>query len=103
MAVTLMNGLDTLRAQGPYGGCEKHVITARQTSSGLTPTRADLLACGSVPRQSQVINDNPFVLVGSVEQVIDKFERLRADVGISHSVVNSATRLAPVVAALTGR
>ena len=43
------------------------------------------------------------MLVGSVEQVVDKLERLRADLGISHYVVRDAEQFAPVVAALAGR
>jgi probable F420-dependent oxidoreductase len=49
------------------------------------------------------VADTPFVLIGSVEQVVDKLERLRADVGISHYVIRDAEAFAPVVAALAGR
>ena len=49
------------------------------------------------------IADTPFVLIGSVEQVVDKLERLRDDVGISHYVIRDAEGFAPVVAALAGR
>ena len=51
----------------------------------------------------ELIDNTPFVLVGSVEQVVDKVERIRADVGISHFVVRDAAGFAPVVAALAGR
>jgi probable F420-dependent oxidoreductase len=51
----------------------------------------------------QVIEDTPFVLVGSVEQIVDKLERRREDLGISHYVVRDAAQFAPVVAALAGR
>lgn len=47
--------------------------------------------------------DTPFLLAGSVEQVIDKLQRLRDDVGISHYVIRDAEAFAPVVAALSGR
>ena len=50
-----------------------------------------------------LIDETPFVLVGSVEQVVDKVERLRSDVGISHYVVRDPEGFAPVVAALAGR
>ena len=50
-----------------------------------------------------LINETPFALVGSLEQVIDKLERLRAELGISHFVVRDAVGFAPVVAALAGR
>lgn len=52
---------------------------------------------------SESIDGTPFVLIGSVQQVVDKLERLRADVGISHFVVRDPEGFAPVVAALTGR
>lgn len=51
----------------------------------------------------ELINETPFALVGSLEQVIDKVERLRAELGISHLVVRDAAGFAPVVAALSGR
>jgi probable F420-dependent oxidoreductase len=51
----------------------------------------------------EVVRDTPFVLIGSVEQVIDKVERLREQVGISHYVVRDPEAMAPVVAALAGR
>lgn len=52
---------------------------------------------------TEVVADTPFVLIGSVEQVVDKIERLRERLGISHYVVRDADAMAPVVAALTGR
>jgi probable F420-dependent oxidoreductase len=51
----------------------------------------------------ELIDETPFVLIGSVEQVVDKVERLRSDLGISHLVVRDAEGFAPVVAALSGR
>jgi probable F420-dependent oxidoreductase len=55
---------------------------------------------GSTP---ELIAETPFVFFGSVEQVVDKIERLREDVGISHYVVRDDEQFAPVVAALAGR
>ncbi|MGZ4724089.1 MAG: TIGR03621 family F420-dependent LLM class oxidoreductase [Ilumatobacteraceae bacterium] len=51
----------------------------------------------------QVIDETPFALIGSVEQVVDKVQRLRADVGISHYVIRDAEAFAPVAAMLAGR
>jgi alkanesulfonate monooxygenase SsuD/methylene tetrahydromethanopterin reductase-like flavin-dependent oxidoreductase (luciferase family) len=51
----------------------------------------------------EIIIETPFVLIGSLEQVVDKIERLRADVGISHHVIRDAEGFAPVAAALSGR
>ncbi|MEO8267307.1 MAG: TIGR03621 family F420-dependent LLM class oxidoreductase [Ilumatobacteraceae bacterium] len=50
-----------------------------------------------------LLEDTPFVLIGSVAQIVDKLERLRSDVGISHVVIRSAEAFAPVVDALAGR
>ncbi len=44
----------------------------------------------------------PLVLVGSLEQVIDKLGRLREQLGISHVVIRDLEGFAPVVKALTG-
>lgn len=49
------------------------------------------------------VEETPFVLAGSVEQVVDKIERLRSELGISHYVVRDAEGFAPVVDALAGR
>ena len=45
---------------------------------------------------------SPFVLIGSVEQVVDKIETVRERVGITHYVVRDPQGFAPVVAALVG-
>ena len=50
-----------------------------------------------------MVAETPFVLVGSVEQIVDKLERRRADLGISHYVIRDAVQFAPIVAALAGR
>jgi probable F420-dependent oxidoreductase len=49
-----------------------------------------------------LIDSTPFLLLGSVAEVVDKLERLRSDVGISHFVVRDAECFAPVVDALAG-
>ncbi len=51
----------------------------------------------------EIIDGTPFILIGSVDQVVDKLERLRSDVGISHVVVRDPQGFAPVVAMLAGR
>jgi probable F420-dependent oxidoreductase len=51
----------------------------------------------------ELIDETPFVLIGTVEQVVDKLERLRSDVGISHYVIRDAEGFAPVVDTLAGR
>jgi probable F420-dependent oxidoreductase len=49
------------------------------------------------------IPDSPFVLAGSLAQLTDKLERIRAATGISHYVIREPDVLAPVVQALAGR
>jgi hypothetical protein len=46
---------------------------------------------------------SPFLLYGSVEQIVDKLQRQREATGISHVVVRDPHAFAPVVAALAGR
>lgn len=48
-----------------------------------------------------VITETPFVLSGSLERIVDKIERLRDEVGITHYVVREPDVFAPVVDALT--
>jgi probable F420-dependent oxidoreductase len=61
----------------------------------------DLAARFSV--DPQVVRESPFVLVGSVEQVVDKLERVREALGVSHYVVRDPDAFAPVVEALDGK
>jgi probable F420-dependent oxidoreductase len=51
----------------------------------------------------EVIRETPFVLVGTVAQVVDKVERLRERLGISHYVIRDPEAFAPVVEALDGK
>ena len=50
-----------------------------------------------------LVEATPFLLYGSVEQVVDELEARREAHGISHVVVREAEGFAPVVAALAGR
>jgi probable F420-dependent oxidoreductase len=47
--------------------------------------------------------DTPFLQVGSVAQIVDRLERAREALGISHYVVRDPDAFAPVVAALAGK
>ncbi|MEZ5248303.1 MAG: hypothetical protein R2713_03505 [Ilumatobacteraceae bacterium] len=51
----------------------------------------------------ELIEATPFVLAGSVEQVVEKLGRLRDRIGVSHVTIRDADGFAPVVAALAGR
>jgi probable F420-dependent oxidoreductase len=65
------------------------------------PTAGDLADRFGLPES--VVIDTPFALFGSLEQVVDKIERQRDTLGISHYVVRDADGFAPVVDALAGR
>jgi probable F420-dependent oxidoreductase len=47
------------------------------------------------------IEETPFAMVGSVEQLVDKIERRRRDLGITHYVIRDAEMFAPVKERLT--
>lgn len=49
---------------------------------------------------ADVVLASPFILCGSVEQIVDKIERLREELGITHYVVRDAEGFAPVMEAL---
>ena len=51
----------------------------------------------------EAVADTPFVLFGSIDQIVDKIERQRASLGISHYVIRDPDGFAPVVEALNGR
>lgn len=50
-----------------------------------------------------LVPDSPFILCGTVEQLVDKLERVRERTGISHYVIRDPDAFAPVVVALAGR
>jgi probable F420-dependent oxidoreductase len=50
-----------------------------------------------------LLEATPFVLIGSVEQVVDKLERLREQIDVNHVTIRDVDGFAPVVAALAGR
>jgi probable F420-dependent oxidoreductase len=51
----------------------------------------------------ETVRETPFLLLGSVEQVVDKIERLRERLGISHYVIRDPESFAPVSDVLTGK
>ena len=64
----------------------------------------DTAAAGFAERTGlslDVVAASPFVLAGSVEQVVDKIGRLRDQLGITHYVVRDAEGFAPVMEAIT--
>jgi probable F420-dependent oxidoreductase len=65
------------------------------------PATADLAARFEIDESAVV--DNPFVLAGTVEQIVDQLERIRERTGVSHYTIRGAARFAPIIAALAGR
>lgn len=65
------------------------------------PTASDLAERFELDEAT--VADTPFALSGSVEQIVDKLERVRERTGISHYVVRDPEGFAPVVDALAGR
>ena len=74
-------------------------------SVAVTNNSAKALARASaeVELPEQVVAETPFLLIGSVNQLVEKLLGLRELLGISHVVVRDAVQFAPVVAALAGR
>jgi probable F420-dependent oxidoreductase len=64
---------------------------------------AETMATERLQQYAEVVDDTPFMLSGSLEQVVDKIERLRERLSISHFVVRDVEGFAPVVAALAGK
>ncbi len=76
------------------------LVQATEVGDGAPAEReavADRL--GSDP---DLVDDTPFVLVGSVGQVVEKLLDLREDLGVSHVVVRDPVGFAPVVDRLAG-
>lgn len=49
-----------------------------------------------------VVGSTPFILLGSVNEIVEKLHSLRDRIGVSHIVIRDAKGFAPVVAALAG-
>jgi probable F420-dependent oxidoreductase len=65
------------------------------------PTTDDLAARFSL--HPDLLRETPFVLVGTVDEIVDKAYRLRERLGISHYVIRDPEAFAPVVEALDGK
>lgn len=64
---------------------------------------ADLATpAGRIGLDEEAVRNTPFLLVGSVNQLIDELEHRREELGISHYVVRDAESFAPIVDALRG-
>jgi probable F420-dependent oxidoreductase len=58
---------------------------------------------GRFEQDVDLVRESPFALFGPVEQVVDKLQRLREQLGISHYVIRDPENFAPVVDALAGK
>jgi probable F420-dependent oxidoreductase len=77
------------------------LVQALAVGEGAASAAAE--ASASLGLSAEEVAGSPFVLFGSVEQLVDELERRRERLGISHVVVRDAEAFAPVVAALRGR
>ena len=77
------------------------LVQVLHVGAGAEQKRDELVSQFGASRE--LLDETPFALVGSVGQLVDKLERLRAELGISHYVVRDAELFAPVVAALAAR
>lgn len=76
------------------------LVQQTHIGDGADEARAD--AAERVGVDGDFVDDTPFALIGSVDQVVDKLHGLRDDLGINHFVVRDAEGFAPVVDALSG-
>ncbi|MBW3614457.1 MAG: TIGR03621 family F420-dependent LLM class oxidoreductase [Actinobacteria bacterium] len=84
------------------GDIERSVLVqATQVGDGADAAMGHVAERLNVDRA--LVASSPFLLFGSVDQVVDELESRRETLGISHVVVRDAEGFAPVVAALAGR
>jgi probable F420-dependent oxidoreductase len=87
---------------GDGTGPERSVLVQHTEVGPITPAdRRTLADRFGLPEAG--IDETPFVLAGTVAQIVDKLGRLRDELGISHVVVRDAEGFSPVVDALAGR
>jgi probable F420-dependent oxidoreductase len=90
-------------ATGDRNGLIERSILVQATHLGVGAEEASDRAAARLGVTREVVESTPFLLFGSVEQIVDKLESLREALGISHVVVRDAERFAPVAAALADR
>ena len=80
---------------------ERSALVQVVAIDGEGPTRSELAE--RVGLDESVVAETPFLVTGSLAEVIDRLERQRDELGISHLVIRDPEMFAPVVAALAGR
>lgn len=83
-----------------HGDIERSALVQFTHVGDDSPKAADLADRFKLP--ADVVEHAPFALFGSLEQVIDKIERQRESLGITHYVIRDPEGFAPVVDALAG-
>jgi len=77
-------------------------ILVQETHVGEGADAATERTAARIGAGRELVDETPFLLYGSVEQVVDKLGSLREALGVSHVVIREAEAFAPVVAALAG-
>ena len=72
------------------------------TGVGSDAAAARTAAAARLEAPPDLVDETPFILVGTVEEIVEKLLGLREDVGISHVVVRDPAGFAPVVDRLAG-
>jgi probable F420-dependent oxidoreductase len=90
-------------AAGDRAGEVERSALVQFTTVGAGADDAIATAAARLGMDAAVVAGSPFLLFGSVDQVVDGLERRRELLGISHVVVRELESFAPVVAALAGR
>jgi probable F420-dependent oxidoreductase len=78
-------------------------VLVQATHVGDGADRAIGKAAERLGADEDLVTSTPFLLMGSLEQIVDELGRMREAYGISHVVVRDAEGFAPVVEALAGR
>lgn len=82
-----------------HGDIERSALVQFTHVGDGAPSADDLSGRFKLP--ADVVEHTPFALFGSVEQIVDKIERQREQLGITHYVIRDPDGFAPVVDALT--
>lgn len=75
----------------------------QQTHVGDGASEVREAAAARINAETTLVDETPFVFIGSETQVIEKLQALREDLGIHHVVSRDPDDFAPIVAALAGR
>jgi probable F420-dependent oxidoreductase len=77
-------------------------VLVQQTHVGAGADAAIEAAATRLGSDRELVSETPFLLMGSLAQVVEKVHRIRDELGVNHLVVRHAAGFAPVVEALAG-